>query len=168
MTKTALAALTLPIALALTACEQNTAPADDPVTADTASTAAPGATPAAPAPGGTTAPTASATAAEGIPAALRGRWGLVPADCTSTRGDAKGLLTIGPKTLKFYESVGTLALETARSDSMLRGQFAFSGEGMTWTRDETLSVSGDKLTRTETGGDEPGSGGPFTYTKCAA
>src|SRR6476659_3156800 len=31
-------------------------------------------------------------AAAAIPAALHGRWGLTPGDCTSTRGDAKGLL----------------------------------------------------------------------------
>src|SRR5688500_4994135 len=29
-----------------------------------------------------------------IPAAFHGRWGMVPADCTSTKGDAKGLITI--------------------------------------------------------------------------
>ena len=29
-----------------------------------------------------------------IPAAIRGRWGLVPADCEPGRSDAKGLLTI--------------------------------------------------------------------------
>src|SRR5918996_4286908 len=29
-----------------------------------------------------------------IPASLHGRWGLTPGDCTSTRGDAKGLLVI--------------------------------------------------------------------------
>jgi hypothetical protein len=104
--------------------------------------------------------------AAGIPAALQGRWGLVPADCTSTRGDAKGLLTISPTTLKFYESLGTLGKIRTRTASTLRADFSFSGEGMTWTRDETLSVSGNKLTRTERGGDEPGSGGPFTYTRC--
>jgi hypothetical protein len=97
---------------------------------------------------------------------LQGRWGLVPADCTSTRGDGKGLLTVSPGSLKFYESVGKLGAIKTRTDTSLRADFAFSGEGMTWTRDETLSVSGNKLTRTERGGDEPGSGGPFTYTKC--
>ena len=103
---------------------------------------------------------------QGIPMALQGRWGMVPADCTSTRGDAKGLLAIGPETLRFYESIGTLARETARSDTMIRGQFAFTGEGMNWTRDVTLSASGNTLTRIERGGEEPG--GPFTYTKCPA
>ena len=103
-----------------------------------------------------------------IPIPLQGRWGMVPADCTSTRGHAKGLLTIGPRQLRLYESVATLELETARSERMIRGQFEFTGEGMTWTRDETLSVSGDTLTRTSRGGDEPGSEGPFTYSRCAA
>ncbi|WP_120717491.1 hypothetical protein [Tsuneonella amylolytica] len=158
--------LAIPL-LALAACSR--APGEPaPAAEDTAIPVEPdgsigdGATPlpettATPAPAGEVAAT--------IPAALHGRWGMVPADCTSTRGDAKGLLTIGPKTLKFYESVGTLALETARGEGMIRGQFEFSGEGMTWTRDVTLSATGDTLTRTERGGEEPG--GPFTYTRCA-
>ena len=101
-----------------------------------------------------------------IPAAVQGRWGLVPADCTSTRGNATGLLTIGPDTLRFYESVATLVTDRARSETMVRGEFEFTGEGQTWTRDVTLSVSGETLTRTERGGDQPG--GTFTYTKCTA
>jgi hypothetical protein len=91
---------------------------------------------------------------------------MVPADCTSTRGDAKGLLTIAPTGLKFYESIGELVTIKASSNNSIRGDFVFSGEGMTWTREETLSVAGNKLTRTERGGEEPGSGGPFTYTRC--
>src|SRR4051794_12959918 len=42
-----------------------------------------------------------------IPAALQGRWGLAPNDCTSTKGDAKGLLIVGPADVKFYESRAT-------------------------------------------------------------
>ena len=38
--------------------------------------------------------------------ALQGNWGMVPADCTSTRGDNKGLLRITATTLQFYESLG--------------------------------------------------------------
>ena len=155
------ALIALPLALA--ACQQS---ADSEMTtADTEGTVAPSTVPttetASPAP--TAAPTGDV--ATTIPAAMHGRWGMMPADCTSTRGDAKGLLTIAPTTLKFYESVGTLALETARSDTMIRGQFEFTGEGMNWTRDVELSVSGQTLTRTERGGDEPG--GPFTYTRCS-
>ena len=45
-------------------------------------------------------------AATAIPASLHGRWGLTPADCTSTRGDAKGLLIVSADGLKFYESLG--------------------------------------------------------------
>lgn len=158
------ALIALPLALA--ACQQG---ADSEMTtADTEGTVAPETTPTAPtgdlaSPEPTAEPTGDV--ATTIPAAIQGRWGMVPADCTSTRGDAKGLLTVAPTTLTFYESVGTLALETGRSDTMIRGQFEFTGEGMTWTRDVSLSVAGDTLTRTERGGDEPG--GPFAYTRCS-
>ena len=36
-----------------------------------------------------------------IPASLHGRWGMTPADCSSTRGDAKGLLIVSADGLKF-------------------------------------------------------------------
>ena len=108
-------------------------------------------------------------AAEGtIPAALRGRWGLVPADCEPGRADAKGLLVIGPTRLEFYESVGTLKdIEAAGADS-LRADFAFTGEGMEWQRDLLLRVEdgGEALVRREYGPDaEPE---PFRYARCEA
>lgn len=151
--------------LTLAACQQAAEESDDIAAVETEGTVAPAATPSEPASPPDPAP-APAPGAAGIPPALQGRWGMVPADCTSTRGDAKGLLTIGPETLRFYESVGTLARQTARGERMIRGQFAFTGEGMEWTRDVELSLSGDTLTRIERGGEEPG--GPFTYTKCPA
>lgn len=155
--------------LALAACQQ--APADtttEPSATETLPTEPDGGI-------GTSTPTASATPTPtdtsgipegGIPVALQGNWGMVPADCTSTRGDAKGLLRISATTLTFYESVGKLGTIKDRTDKSIRADFAFSGEGMTWTRDETLALSNDdkQLTRTERGGDEPG--GPFTYKKC--
>ena len=164
--------------LALAACQQSPADTNANADADAAATVtetAPAESGGTPSPVPTVTETATATPTatptsdndgSTIPVALRGRWGLVAADCTSTRGDAKGLLTISPTTLKFYESLGTLGKIRTRTSSTLRADFAFSGEGMTWTRDETLSFAGNKLTRTERGGDEPGSGGPFTYTKC--
>lgn len=161
-----LALFALPLALA--ACGQNRSPSDD-VATGAASADETGAS-AAPA---TTAPAQSPTASDttgvpefGIPVALQGNWGMVPADCTSTRGDAKGLLRISGTTLTFYESVGRLGTIKNRTDSSIRADFGFTGEGMTWSRDVELSASGDTLTRTERGGEEPG--GPFTYTRCAA
>lgn len=128
----------------------------------------------APAGGETTAaaeapPAATASPAEveqSIPQAVQGRWGLVPADCTTTRGDDKGLLTIGPDTLKFYESQATLGQIAERSDTHIRASFAFMGEGMEWTHDVVLDVQdgGKTLTRQNFGPDaEPGS---FKYTRC--
>ena len=148
--------------LALAACgDSKTNEPDNPAT--------PGAdmpAPAAPTPAdNSTAPTE--TTGSGIPIALQGRWGMVPADCTSTRGDAKGLLTIDGKTLEFYESVGTLGEVKEQSDTRLRATFAFTGEGMSWSRDEVLDVQDDgkTLVRREYG--EDASPGPFKYSKCA-
>jgi hypothetical protein len=152
--------------LSLAACQQETAPA--PEASETAVAAGPDAAPVPTSPSPVPTPTAAETSGTpegGIPVALQGNWGMVPADCTSTRGDAKGLLRISPTALTFYESVGKLGTTKNRSDTRLRADFAFSGEGMTWTRDVELSVAGNKLTRTERGGEEPS--GPFTYTKCA-
>jgi len=164
-----LALALLPLALA--ACQQSGEPDDDMAKADTEGTAVPSGTHSSPAPSPTGSETAtpapSPTEPDGntIPVALQGRWGIVPADCSSTRVDAKGLLTIGATTLKFYESVGRLGAIKERSDRSIRADYAFTGEGMNWTRDVALSVDGTKLTRLDRGGDEPG--GPFTYTKCA-
>ncbi|HEY4070103.1 MAG TPA: hypothetical protein VGM04_00930 [Sphingomicrobium sp.] len=104
------------------------------------------------------APTTSATA---IPAALQGRWGLAPADCTSTRGDAKGLLVIDGGELRFYESraVPSPGVEV-RSDS-IRGNFNFTGEGQSWTKFERLERNGAHLVRTES---NPAAS--YTYGKC--
>ena len=115
--------------------------------------------PAAPAPG----PSASGKT---IPAALQGRWGMVPADCTSTRGDAKGLLTIGPDTLRFYESRARLGAVKQRDDSRILATFAFSGEGMEWSREVVLDAqdSGQVLIRREAGADA--APGAFRYTRC--
>ncbi len=103
----------------------------------------------------------------GIPASMHGRWGLVPEDCTSTRGDAKGLITVDAGEIRFYESVGQVDTATTRTDSTFRAQFAFTGEGMQWTRDMQLALGdgGQTLVRSEFGEDALAE--PLTYTKCA-
>ena len=131
---------------------------------------APLATTDAVAPEASMTPVASAAPAEAeksIPLALRGRWGLVAADCTSTRGDAKGLITISADSLRYYESVAKLGTVTARSDTSLAANFAFSGEGMEWRRDMTLKLQdgGKALVKQEFGADAVP--GPLTYRHCS-
>ena len=152
-----------PALLALAACDGGTQSAD--VTTDEAAArgdlaANSSIAPVEPDDAGTPAPTE-------IPDALRGRWGLVPADCTSTRGDAKGLLEIAANRLRFYESGGTLDTIMDAEPTRLRADFDFEGEGMTWEREMVLDVQdgGTSLVRREYGDDA--APGPFRYSKCA-
>lgn len=143
---------------ALAACSRETseapAVAESGVTAP--NTVAPATTPASqPADGGT-----------GIPAAAYGRWALVPADCTSTAGDAKGLLVIDASGLKFYEARAKLGNVKERDASRIRASFAFSGEGQEWTQEVLLDVQagGSKLIRRDYGPDAmPGA---LEYARC--
>ena len=107
---------------------------------------------------------ASASAPDGvvaIPAALHGRWGLTPGDCTSTKGDAKGLLLVTSGELKFYESRAVPAAHVATTDNSIGADFAYTGEGQSWSKFETLQLKKDKLIRTES---SPMSS--FTYARC--
>ena len=97
-----------------------------------------------------------------IPASLHGRWGLTPGDCTSTRGDAKGLLIVSAQSLKFYESSARPAGPLKASPNSASGDFAFTGEGMTWKKFEALELQDNKLVRTES---DPMAS--FTYARCA-
>jgi hypothetical protein len=94
-----------------------------------------------------------------IPARYQGRWGMVPADCTSTRGDAKGLITIGDTRIRFYESTATLTEQRPAIATSFSGQFAFRGEGQAWEKVMTFTRTGDRLTRAE-------EEGTYTYTRC--
>ncbi|WP_198591816.1 hypothetical protein [Tsuneonella flava] len=103
---------------------------------------------------------------QGIPVSMRGRWGLVPADCKKGRSDAKGLMIVSPTTITFYESVGQISDINSSSDDKLDAQFAFSGEGMNWNRDVTFQLrdGGETLLRTDA--DESASS-RFTYKRCS-
>ena len=154
-------------ALTLAACSKGPDPdaiKTDPVISETASSAvAESPTPAIAAPS-----EASADRAEkSIPLAMRGRWGLVPLDCSGDPAAAKGLIAIGAETIKFYESVAKLARIGERSDTAMRASYAFSGEGMEWKRDMTLALQpgGKVLIKQEFGEDAPP--GPYKYTRCS-
>jgi hypothetical protein len=104
--------------------------------------------------------------AVGIPGLVQGRWGLVAADCEAGRSDAKGLLLIGPETLKFYEARGTLANVKERNESRIFATYRYSAEGTEFSRDETLDVQdgGKTLIRREYG--EASAPGVFKYARC--
>ena len=99
--------------------------------------------------------------AHAIPAALHGRWGLTPVDCTSTKGDAKGLLLVGPSEIRFYESRAVPAQDAQSGTDSISGDFSFTGEGQTWTKFEALELKGHELVRTES---NPMAS--FTYARC--
>lgn len=114
-------------------------------------------TPAPPATAETTPP----PSAPKIPVAIQGRWALTPRDCTSPLGDAKGLLVINGSELRFYESRAVPEANVQTSPSSISGNFAFTGEGQSWTKSETFELQQDKLIRTES---DPMAS--FTYARC--
>ena len=95
-----------------------------------------------------------------IPERYQGRWGMTAADCSSTRGDAKGLITIGDTRIRFYESTATLTERRPAIATSFSGLFAFRGEGQAWEKVMTFTRTGDRLERAE-------EGGRFTYRRCA-
>lgn len=99
-----------------------------------------------------------------IPAAFHGRWGMVPADCTSTKGDAKGLISIDPTSIKFFESKGTLTKVTLNAPENFTGTFAFTGEGQSWTNSQNLKLTGSSNTLIRSETDVAQS---YSYKRCA-
>ena len=98
-----------------------------------------------------------------IPAAFHGRWGMGEGDCTSTRGDAKGLITVAGDAITFYESRARLTRVTQDAPENFTGEFAFTGEGQTWAKAQNLKLTGSSntLIRTDT---EPSAS--FSYQRC--
>jgi len=105
----------------------------------------------------------SEPAALRIPAAFQGRWGMVPADCTSTRGDAKGLITVTDDKIRFFESTGTLTKVILNAPENFTGTFAFTGEGQSWTNSQNLQLTGSSKTLVRSQADVSQS---FTYKRC--
>ena len=129
---------------AMAACEKRDPVADDA----NAMPASPVTSTAGAVAGGPPSP-AGSNAAGPIPAALHGRWGMTPADCISTRGDAKGLLEIAPDSLKFYESRAVPGTSIETDDEGISGNWNFTGEGQEWSKYVSLKLQGKVLTRTE-------------------
>lgn len=101
-----------------------------------------------------------------FPAAMRGKWAMSPADCDPTTGADKGALTIGEKSVKFYESVADLTNAKVATPTEVRAVFEYEGEGMKWQRDASykLEDGGKTLVLTEFGDDAPQ--GPRRHSRC--
>lgn len=101
-----------------------------------------------------------------IPAAMVGKWGINIADCDASTGADKGVMTVAPDGLKFFESQAQLAAVVSADAKRVRAAFAFVGEGTNWTREEelTLQSDGKSLIRRQLGGDPPMA--PATYIRC--
>jgi len=95
-----------------------------------------------------------------IPAQYQGRWGMVPADCSSDRGDNKGLITVGDTSIRFYESTATLQEKRPAKATSFAGLFDFTGEGQRWRKVMTFTSTGDTLERAD-------QEGRYTYKRCA-
>jgi len=143
------------VALLAAACQQAPQAGPDAGNVAVPPAAAPAPAPAAPSPD-------AAVPADLIPAAFHGRWGMVPADCTSTRGDAKGLLTIDGTSLRFYESRAMPTDLSVTAPDRLTAVLAFEGEGQSWTERTTLTLGPDGETLTRAAEQS------FTYRKCPA
>jgi hypothetical protein len=96
-----------------------------------------------------------------IPPAFHGRWGMTPGDCTSTRGDAKGLMVVSADGIRFYESLARPAPNVKTSANSISGYFAFTGEGTTWNKYEVIDLKDGKLVRTES---DPMTS--YSYARC--
>lgn len=108
----------------------------------------------------------SVTAANGvIPAEFRGRWGMVPRDCTPGTSDNKGLMTVSVDQLQFYESRGKLTRVEESKAGVFTGEYAFMGEGQEWSSKIrfTLEADGKDLVRQES---SPSETQAFRYRKC--
>ena len=95
-----------------------------------------------------------------IPGQYRGRWGMNANDCDQSRSDAKGAITIGERTIRFYESTATLKERRPAIATSFSGLFGFTGEGQSWQKVMTFTRTGDTLKRAE-------EEGTFTYRRCA-
>jgi hypothetical protein len=94
-----------------------------------------------------------------IPGQYRGRWGMNAADCDQGRSDNKGLITIGEKSIRFYESTAILKERRPAIATSFAGLFGFTGEGQSWQKVMTFTRTGDTLKRAE-------EEGTFTYKRC--
>lgn len=113
------------------------------------------------APGAGTSP----VALQAFPASFQGRWGLVVADCEPGRADAKGLMEVGARSVRFYESRGAPTKLAQPAPGRIEATFAMTGEGQEWTAVQALTLQGDGKVLVREERDPPAA---LRYAKCPA
>jgi hypothetical protein len=108
---------------------------------------------------------ASPAALQAFPASFQGRWGLVAADCEPGRADAKGLMEVGPKSLRFYESRGIPTRLAQAAPGRIEATLAMTGEGQEWTAAQALTLQADGKVLVREERDPPAA---LRYAKCPA
>jgi hypothetical protein len=86
-----------------------------------------------------------------IPTSFVGRWGLTLGDCNPDNMADKGLLTIKPDKLVFYESKGSIGAISRHSPYDITLRLDMTGEGQSWTNvmHLVLDAASTRLERTE-------------------
>lgn len=86
-----------------------------------------------------------------IPAGYQGRWTGLQQDCDEPRSDLR--LLVSGKSLRFYESEGTVTDVAQEGPRSIAINARYTGEGETWDRRQTLALSadGDRLTIADDG-----------------
>jgi hypothetical protein len=131
--------LALLAVLALAACNQAQAPAQNEAAAPAAQR---------PAPAATLAPAQSERGV--VPAAFQGEWNADLADCGSGMNDSR--LEIGPDTIRFYESSGRIKSVSVWDSGDVTVLADVTGEGETRETTHTFRLSDDGLTLTDLNG----------------
>jgi hypothetical protein len=85
---------------------------------------------------------ATVTSSGTLPIAFRGFWTGLDDDCGNARSDKR--LMVGPKELRFYESVGKVTAVEQAGPLAVIVDADFEGEGQSWSRQQKLTLSADQ------------------------
>ncbi len=105
-------------------------------------------------------PSARVTDRSRLPGAFLGEWTGTNADCADAVADTH--LSITSRALQFYESQGSIVSVAQAGPRAVRVDVSYEGEGQSWNRQQTLTLSDDGSRLTVA--DEDGS---FARKRCS-
>ena len=96
-----------------------------------------------------------------VPAAFLGEWTTADQSCADRSAVTR--LLVQPRALQFYESQGTIVSASQAGPRAIRVAVSYEGEGQSWSRDQTLTLSADGSRMTITDAD-----GSIVRKRCPA